>query len=46
MKKPELRLHCFYAPEGEAAKDLILRSFALFLRRELEAAKPKPPSKG
>lgn len=35
MKKPDITICCFYPGEGETAEQIILRSFALFLRREL-----------
>ena len=34
MSKPEITVTCFYTNEGEAARQIILRSFRLFLRRE------------
>lgn len=35
MSKPEITVTCFFTEEGEAARQMIFRSFAFFLQREL-----------
>lgn len=36
MSKPQLIVTCLFAEEGELVQDILLRSFMLFLGRELE----------
>jgi hypothetical protein len=35
MNKPEITVTCFFLDEGEAACQIIFRSFCFFLQREL-----------
>lgn len=35
MTKPEMKVTCLFAEEGDAARQIILRSFVFFLQREL-----------
>ena len=40
MKKRELVVTCSYSSEGKCIGDVILKSFLLFLQRELEMGSP------
>ena len=35
MSKPEITVTCFFADEGEAARQILFRSFVFYLQREL-----------
>ena len=36
MRKPEIKITCLFEEAGESAQKILLRSFCLYLRRELE----------
>lgn len=48
MGKQEITVTCFYTDEGDAARQIIFRSFEIFLRREiaLESRKLAFPAPG
>ena len=35
MSKPEIKVTCFFTNEGESARQIIYRSFGIFLQEEI-----------